>query len=73
MSLAQLTNLLIVILLIEMMIAVGLSVSLRDVGSVFTDWNLIFRAAFANYVLVPAFTVALLFLFHPPPLIRAFP
>ena len=64
-------NLLVTLTLIEMMIAIGMSVSLADVTAAARDWRLMLRAAIANYVLVPAATVALLLLFHATPMVSA--
>jgi BASS family bile acid:Na+ symporter len=71
MSLDQLSNLLITITLIEMMVAIGLGVSFVDLSEVARNRRLVARAALANYVCVPAATVALLLLFHSHPLIAA--
>jgi len=57
--------------LIEMMLAVGLGVSLRDAAQVFTDVRLVSRAAIANYFLVPAAAIVLLFLFRTQPEVAA--
>jgi BASS family bile acid:Na+ symporter len=64
-------SLLINLTLIEMMVAIGMSVSLADVMGTARDWRLMLRAAMANYVLVPVATVALLLLFHAKPMVSA--
>jgi BASS family bile acid:Na+ symporter len=51
--------------LIEMMIATGLGVSLAELVAVVRNWQLVTKAALANYLCVPAVTVGLLFLFQP--------
>jgi BASS family bile acid:Na+ symporter len=58
-------NILVTITLIEMMVAVGLGVTIREMVSVVKNWRLVMRATLANYVCVPAVTVGLLILFHP--------
>ncbi|HKQ47937.1 MAG TPA: bile acid:sodium symporter [Phycisphaerae bacterium] len=71
MSLERITNLLVTITLIEMMLAIGLGVTFAELGAVARNRGLLLRAALANYVCVPAFTVALLFLFHAQPMVAA--
>jgi BASS family bile acid:Na+ symporter len=71
MTVDQLINLLVTITLIEMMTAVGLSVTFVDLAGVARNWWLVGRAALANYVLVPAATVGLLLLFDAHPLVAA--
>ena len=61
----RLINVLVTITLIEMMLAIGLSVRFADLLGICRDWRLLLQAGLANYVCVPAVTVALLFLFHP--------
>jgi bile acid:Na+ symporter, BASS family len=68
---SQLINLLAAITLIEMMVTVGLGVALSDVLGVGKNWALVVRALIANYVLVPAAAVGLLFLFHANPMVAA--
>jgi BASS family bile acid:Na+ symporter len=69
MTIDRLINLLVTVTLIEMMVAIGLSVSFAELVRVARDWRLVARAGLANYVLVPAATVGLLFLFHARPMI----
>ena len=64
-------NILVPITLIEMMIAIGLGVAIRDVLAVARDWRLLLRAGAANYVLVPLATVGLLLLFRANPMVAA--
>jgi BASS family bile acid:Na+ symporter len=71
MSLQDLIRLLVSITLIEMMVAIGLQVTAAELRAVARDRKLIARAAFANYVLVPAVTVALLLFFHAKPAVAA--
>lgn len=71
MSIDKIANLLVVITLFEMMVAIGLRVSIRDVAGVVTNIRVVTRAGLANYVLVPAITVLLLWLFHASSLVSA--
>jgi bile acid:Na+ symporter, BASS family len=71
MSMDRLINLLAAITLIEMMVAIGLSVSIGEVLGVAKNWRLLIGAALANYLLVPAAAVALLLLFNARPLVAA--
>jgi BASS family bile acid:Na+ symporter len=66
MTVDQLVNVLVMILLIEMMVAVGLGVTFAELLGVARDWRLVLGAGIANYVCVPAITVGLLLLFRPP-------
>jgi BASS family bile acid:Na+ symporter len=65
MTLDQLVNLLVVIMLIEMMAAIGLGVTFVELLGVMRNWRLVLQGGLANYVCVPAITVGLLILFHP--------
>src|SRR5262245_510039 len=71
MSLDRIINLIVTLTLIEMMVTVGLRVTLAEIGAVARDWRLLTGAALANYVVVPAVAVALLLLFHANPLVAA--
>jgi BASS family bile acid:Na+ symporter len=71
MSIDQLINILVSITLIEMMAAVGLSVTFSDLASVARNWRMVARCALANYVCVPAATVGLLLLFGVQPMVAA--
>ena len=71
MDIQRVVNILVPVTLIEMMIAIGLGVMIRDVLAVARDWRLLLRAAAANYVLVPAVTVGLLVLFRANPMVSA--
>ena len=65
MSIDQFVNVLVTIMLIEMMVAVGLGVSIAELMSVARNWRLVLRAGMANYVCVPAAAVGLLMVLHP--------
>ena len=69
MTVDRLINLLAAITLIEMMVTIGLGVTLADVLRVVGSWSLVARAVLANYILVPAAAVGLLFLFRANPLV----
>jgi BASS family bile acid:Na+ symporter len=69
MTIEKVTNILVTVTLIEMMVATGLGVTVRDLVAVVRDWSLVGRAMIANYVLVPAATVGLLLLFKPHPMV----
>jgi BASS family bile acid:Na+ symporter len=69
MTVDQLINALVTITLIEMMLAIGLGVTVAELTTVVRDGKLIARAALANYVCFPAITVGLLVLFRAPPMI----
>jgi BASS family bile acid:Na+ symporter len=71
MDLQRMVNILVPVTLIEMMIAIGLGVAIRDVLAVARDWRLLLRAGAANYVLVPLATVGLLLLFRANPMVAA--
>jgi bile acid:Na+ symporter, BASS family len=64
MSFDRLINVLVTVTLVEMMVTVGLGVSCSDVLSAAKQWRLVLRALLANYLVVPATTVALLLLYH---------
>jgi BASS family bile acid:Na+ symporter len=65
MTIDQLINVLVMILLVEMMLAVGLGVKMAELLEVARNRRLVFQAGLANYLCVPAVTVGLLILFHP--------
>jgi BASS family bile acid:Na+ symporter len=65
MTVDQLINVLVIIMLVEMMVAIGLGVSIAELISVAKNWRLVLQAGLANYICVPAITVGLLILFHP--------
>ena len=70
-QLNQLINLLASITLLEMMVAIGLGVSIGDLLPVATDWRLVTKAVLASYACVPAAAVGLLILFHAEPFVAA--
>src|SRR6516225_7513754 len=67
----QFINILVTVMLIEMMVAVGLGVTFRELKEVARDWKLVAQAALANYVCVPAATLGLLLLFNARPMVAA--
>src|SRR3954466_11929434 len=71
MSADRLINLLASLTLIEMMVTIGLGVTMRALAGVAANWRLLTRAALANYLLVPAAALALLALFAAPPFVAA--
>jgi BASS family bile acid:Na+ symporter len=71
MSIERITSLLVTVTLIELMVAVGLSVRLTELASVARDWRLTVGTLLANYLAVPAITVGLLLLFRPHPMVAA--
>jgi len=64
-------NLVAAVALFFMMVAVGLGLNIWDLLKVARDWKLALRAGIANYLLVPAAAVGLLFLFQPKPMVAA--
>ena len=71
MTVDRLINILAAITLVEMMVTIGLGVTLSDVLRVARSWSLVARAVFANYILVPASAVVLLLLFRANPMVAA--
>lgn len=71
MRLDAIINLGATVALFFMMIGVGLGLSVWDLLKVSRDWRLALRAGIANYLLVPAAAVALIFLFRPEPMVAA--
>jgi bile acid:Na+ symporter, BASS family len=71
MSVDRLISVLVTITLIEMMIGTGVGVTFSEIGGVARNWALLLRAAVANYICVPVLVIALLLLFHSPPMIAA--
>jgi BASS family bile acid:Na+ symporter len=67
----RLINILVTVTCIEMMVAVGLGVTLTELARVARDWRLVGRALVANYVVVPALAVGLLLLFQAHPMVAA--
>jgi BASS family bile acid:Na+ symporter len=71
MRLDAIINLMAAVALFFMMIGVGLGLGIRDLLKVARDWRLALRAGIANYLLVPAAALGLLFLFQPKPMVAA--
>jgi BASS family bile acid:Na+ symporter len=71
MTVDRLINILAAITLIEMMVTIGLGVTLPEVLRVSRSWGLVARAVLANYILVPAAAVGLLLLFRANPMVAA--
>ena len=72
MTIDQFISVLVSIMLIEMMVAIGLSVTIVELLAVARNWRLVLQAGLANYVCVPAVTVGLLMLVQPAdPLVSA--
>lgn len=71
MTVDQVINLLVTVTLIQMMVCIGLGVTLQQILEVARDWPQVTRAAAANYLCVPAATIGLLFLFDSPPMVAA--
>ena len=70
-SIERLANLLVLVLLVEMMVTAGLNVSVSELVEVVGNVPLLFRAGLANYVLVPAMAILLLYIFQARPLVAA--
>lgn len=68
---AKAINILATITLVEMMVVLGLGIGMSEIVGVVKRWGLILRAGFANYLLVPAGAVGLLYLFQPQPVVAA--
>lgn len=69
MSIHELTNLLALVTLVELMFTIGLGATFGDVATVARDWRLVGKGLFASYACVPAVAVGLLLLFQPHPLV----
>jgi BASS family bile acid:Na+ symporter len=65
MSVDRLINVLVTVMLVEMMVAIGLSVTFAELAAVVRNWRLVFQAGIANYICIPVITLALLRLFAP--------
>jgi BASS family bile acid:Na+ symporter len=68
---AKLINLLAFVTLFQMMVTIGLRVAIGELTAVAQNGWLVGRALVANYILVPAVTIALLMLLRPHPLVAA--
>jgi bile acid:Na+ symporter, BASS family len=71
MTIDRLINVLATVTCVEMMVAVGLGVTLAELADVARDWRLVARASLANYVVVPAVAVGLLLLHRAHPMVAA--
>jgi bile acid:Na+ symporter, BASS family len=71
MTVDRLINILAAITLIEMMVTIGLGVTLPELLRVSKSWGLVARAVLANYILIPAAAVGLLLLFRANPMVAA--
>ena len=71
MSIDKLINILVTITLLEMMVAIGLGVTVPQVAAVAKDRKLLLRALISNYVAVPIAVLALLSAFHAPAMVGA--
>jgi bile acid:Na+ symporter, BASS family len=71
MSIDQLINVLVTVMLIEMMVSLGLGLRITELTRVAKDWSLLVQAGLANYVIVPIATVALLLWFKADPMVAA--
>jgi predicted Na+-dependent transporter len=65
----KLTKVLVLVLLIEMMVAAGLGVSLSDLVTVLRNAPLLISAGLANYVVVRAIFISLLYAFRANPMV----
>jgi BASS family bile acid:Na+ symporter len=71
MTVDRMTSLVVSVTLIELMISVGLGITVTDLREVTSNRLLLLKAAFANYILVPAITILLLLVFQPGPMATA--
>ena len=71
MSLDRLINILVTITLVEMMMLIGFRATFAELVRTARNWRLVARAVAANYLFVPAATVALLVLFEAAPMVAA--
>lgn len=71
MSSEQLVNLVVTVTLVEMMVAIGLGVTLAELRAVAVNRGLLLRTTVANYVVVPAIAILLLILFRAQALVGA--
>jgi len=71
MSIDKLINVMATLTLLEMMVMIGLGVSLSQITNVAENFRLVIRALIGSYVLVPLAAVGLLLAFHTHPLVAA--
>lgn len=69
MTLEQFINGLVLVTLVEMMVAVGLGVTVAELLAILRQGPLVLRAALANYLCVPLATLLLLTTFAPEPMV----
>lgn len=69
MTVDQLINVLVSITLIEMMVAIGLGVTVKDLLAIAGDWRVSVKGLVANYICVPVATAILLLAFDARPMI----
>jgi len=71
MTIDRLVNLLAAVTLFEMMVTIGLGVTVAEIVAVAREWRTLARAGLANYVIVPAAAVGLLLVFQAAPFVAA--
>jgi BASS family bile acid:Na+ symporter len=71
MNINQWINLLATVTLMEMMLTIGLGVTIAQLLAVGRNWRVVLRAMLANYVVVPAAAIGLLLLFKATPMVAA--
>jgi bile acid:Na+ symporter, BASS family len=71
MTIDRSVNLLAAVTLFEMMVTIGLGVTVAEIVVVAREWCTLARAGLANYVIVPAAAVGLLLVFQAAPLVAA--
>ncbi len=71
MSIDKLINVMATLTLLEMMVMIGLGVSVSQITSVAKNVRLVIRALIGSYVLVPLAAVGLLLAFHTHPMVAA--
>jgi len=69
MSIDKLINILVTITLLEMMVAIGLGVTIPQIAAVAKDRQLLVRALISNYLAVPIAVLGLLLAFHAPTMV----
>jgi bile acid:Na+ symporter, BASS family len=71
MTIDQAIQILAAVTLFELMVTIGLGVTIAEVAGVARNWRLVGRSALASYVCFPAAAVGLLLLFEASPLVAA--
>jgi BASS family bile acid:Na+ symporter len=64
MTLHQLIDILVMIMLVQMMLTIGMGVTVAELLAIAKNWPLVLRAGLANYVCIPAVTLVLLIVVH---------